>query len=122
MGLDRRALNLEFYENSFSLAWVLLYRGLKSRLSCLWEKEFEKSHGGVIFYLMNKSRVLSCGSCDTGKGEHLGGSAVECLPLAQVRILGSWDRVPHQAPSREPASPSAYVSAFFPLCLSWINK
>ena len=41
---------------------------------------------------------------------HLGGSVVECLPLAQGVILGSWDRVPHQAPYREPSSPSAYVS------------
>ena len=36
---------------------------------------------------------------------------VEHLPLAQVMILGSWYQVLHQAPSREPASPSAYVSA-----------
>ena len=42
---------------------------------------------------------------------HLGGSVVEHLPLAQVMILGSWDRVLHQAPHGEPASPSAYVSA-----------
>ena len=38
----------------------------------------------------------------------LGGSGVERLPLAQVAILGSWDRALHQAPHREPAS--AYVS------------
>ena len=43
----------------------------------------------------------------------LGGSVVGHLPLAQVMILGSWDRVPHQAPCMEPASPSAYVSASF---------
>ena len=42
---------------------------------------------------------------------HLGDSVVERLPLAQVVILGSWDRVLHQDPCREPASPSAYVSA-----------
>ena len=47
---------------------------------------------------------------------HPGGSVVERLPLAQVLILGSWDGVPHGAPCREPASPSAYVSAF--LCVS----
>ena len=41
----------------------------------------------------------------------LGGSLVERLPLAQVVILGSWDRVPHRAPCGEPASLSAYVSA-----------
>ena len=41
---------------------------------------------------------------------------IEFLPLAQVVILGSWDRVPH----REPASPSAYVSAS--LSVSLMNK
>ena len=39
-----------------------------------------------------------------------GGSVVERLPLAQVTILGSWDQIPHQAPCREPASPSVCVS------------
>ena len=39
----------------------------------------------------------------------LGGSVVEHLPLAQVMIPRSWDRVLHQAPHEEPASPSAYV-------------
>ena len=33
-----------------------------------------------------------------------GGSVVECLPLAQVVIPGSWDRVSHQAPCRSSAS------------------
>ena len=51
-----------------------------------------------------------------GKNGRLGGSVVECLPLAQGMILESWDPVPHQAPGRESASPSAYVSAS--LCLS----
>ena len=37
---------------------------------------------------------------------HLGGSAVECLPLAQE----ARDRVPRRAPCMEPASPSACVS------------
>ena len=46
----------------------------------------------------------------------LGCSVVERLPLAQVMILGSWDRVPRRAPRREPASPSACVSAS--LCIS----
>ena len=41
----------------------------------------------------------------------LGGSVVEHLPSAQVVIPGSWDRVPHWALRREPASPSACVSA-----------
>ena len=43
----------------------------------------------------------------------LGASVVECLPLAQGVILECWDQVPHWAPRREPASPSAYVSASF---------
>ena len=51
---------------------------------------------------------------------HLGDSVVEHLPLAQVMILGSWDRVPHLAPQEEPASPSACVSAS--LSVSLMNK
>ena len=38
------------------------------------------------------------------------GSAVGRLPLAEGVIPGSWDRIPHRAPCREPASPSACVS------------
>ena len=51
---------------------------------------------------------------------HLGGSVVECLPLAQGVIPGSQDGVPHRAPRKEPASPSVYVSAS--LCVSLMNK
>ena len=51
---------------------------------------------------------------------HLSGSVVEHLPLAQSVILGSQDRVPHQTPTRKPASPSAYVSAS--LCVSLMNE
>ena len=40
----------------------------------------------------------------------------ECLPLSQNVILRSRDQVPNWDPHREPASPSAYVSAF--LCVS----
>ena len=50
----------------------------------------------------------------------LGGSMVEHLPLAQGVIMGSWDRIPHRAPRREPAFPSACVSAS--LCVSLMNK
>ena len=60
------------------------------------------------------------GECMNRKSEHLGCSVVEHLPLAQVMILGSWDQVPYQVPHREPASPSAYVSAS--LCMSLMNK
>ena len=52
----------------------------------------------------------------------LGGSVVERLPLAQSMIPESQDRVPHQAPRIEPASPSAYVSAPLSLSLSLLNK
>ena len=45
------------------------------------------------------------------KEGHLGGSVVDHLPLAQVP-----DRIPHQAPLREPTSSSAYVSAS--LCIA----
>ena len=47
-------------------------------------------------------------------------SVTEHLSSAQVMIPGSWNWIPHQAPCREPASPSACVSTF--LGLSWINK
>ena len=43
-----------------------------------------------------------------------------CLPSAQGVIPGSWDRVPHWAPCREPTSPPAYVSAS--LSVSFMNK
>ena len=45
------------------------------------------------------------------RGGSLGGSAVEHLPSAQGITLGPRDRVPCQAPSMEPAPPSAWVSA-----------
>ena len=41
---------------------------------------------------------------------------VEHLPSAQGVTLESWDRVPHQAPCMEPASPSSS------LCVSLMNK
>ena len=51
---------------------------------------------------------------------HLGGSVVEHLPLTQGVIPESWDRVPYWARRREPASPSACVSAS--LAASFMNK
>ena len=45
-----------------------------------------------------------------------GGSVVECLPSAQGMIPGTWDRVLHRAPCKEPASPSACVSASLSVC------
>ena len=55
-----------------------------------------------------------------GSGGHLGGSAIELLPLAQGMIPEYWDRAPHQAACMEPASLSACVSAS--LSLSFMNK
>ena len=49
-----------------------------------------------------------------------GGSAVECLPVAQGMIPEYQDRVPYWASCMEPASPSACVSAS--LCVSLMNK
>ena len=63
----------------------------------------------------NKQKKLCFKKKKKRKG-HQGGSVVEHLPLAQVVIAGSWDQVLHQAPRREPASTSAYVSAS--MCLS----
>ena len=40
----------------------------------------------------------------------LGGSVAEHLPSSQGVTPGSWDRVPHQTPCMELASPPAYVS------------
>ena len=51
----------------------------------------------------------------------LGGSVVEPLPSAQVMFPGSWDRVLHQAPCREPAFLLPMSLPLF-LCLSWKNK
>ena len=51
----------------------------------------------------------------TTAGGHLGGSVSEHLPLAHVIPL-SWHPVLLQAPHRELASPSVYVSAS--LCVS----
>ena len=48
--------------------------------------------------------------------EHLGGLVVELLPLAQVVILWSWDRVLHWVPCRESASPP--MSLPLSVCLS----
>ena len=67
----------------------------------------------------NKKTLKKKKKNHTGRGS-LGGSAVEHLPLAQGAILESRDRVPRQAPSLEPASPSACVSAS--LSLSLMNK
>ena len=48
---------------------------------------------------------------------HLGGSVVERLPSAQAMILGSWDQVPHLAPSGSLLLPLP-MSLPFSVCLS----
>ena len=62
-----------------------------------------------------KPRQVESKTCALG---HVGGSVVEGLPSALGVIPGSQDRVPHWAPHRDPASPSAYVSAPLSLSLS----
>ena len=65
--------------------------------------------------------VMCCGTwLNKHAFRHLDDSEIERLPSAWVVILGSWDRVLHQAPRREPASPSACV--FASLSFSWMNK
>ena len=64
-----------------------------------------------FFCMVRNTETISTG--------YLGGLVVQQhLPLAQVMILGSWDRVPHPASRREPASLSACVSASLCVCLS----
>ena len=51
---------------------------------------------------------------------HLGGSIVQCLPLAQIMIPGSWDGAPHQAPC---SADSLLLPLLLPmLVLSLSNK
>ena len=50
------------------------------------------------------------------------GSVVERLPSTQGVTPESWDRVLHRAPRREPASPSAWVSASLWVSYEQIDK
>ena len=63
----------------------------------------------------NKTSREDVGQRENGGGR-LGDSAVWRLPSAQGVILETQDRVPHQAPCVEPASPSVSLS------LSLMNK
>ena len=73
--------------------------------------------------LLTVLHVLWCLAAEKFPGMgRLGGSAVEHLPSAPCVILETQDRVPHQAPSMEPASPSACVSASLSLSVSLVNK
>ena len=77
----------------------------------------------VIFFLHFSIHISHCGAktvyitaCGLSSVNYShpgapGGSVVERLPPAQGVTPGSQDRVPHWAPRREPASPSACVSA-----------
>ena len=84
---------------------------------------FKKKKDFIYLFLRDTERGVEtqaegeAGEPDVGLNPRTpGGSVVEHLPWAQGVILGSWDRVPHRAPCREPASPSAWVSAS--LCVS----
>ena len=67
--------------------------------------------------LWEASNSGCCSNNTTSLARRLRGTVVEHLPSAQGVILEFWDRVLHQALCMEPASLSAYVSAFS-LCLS----
>ena len=75
---------------------------------------------GVLTKGTQRKSVRSVNLPRTRGMGRLGGSAVERVPSAQGVIPGSWDRVLHQALRREPASPSACVSAS--LYVSLMNK
>nr|XP_055195631.1 prostaglandin E2 receptor EP3 subtype isoform X1 [Nyctereutes procyonoides] len=62
-------------------------------------------------YLLLRKILLRKFCQNSDLSGRLAGSAVERLPLAHGVTPGSQDRLPHQDPHREPASPSACVSA-----------
>ena len=87
------------------MANVLVHQKLKQTSLMHLQQMFSWTQN----FTVQKLRVVGC----------LGGSEVERLLLAQGMILEYWDRVPHQAPCMESASPSTCVSAS--LSLSLIN-
>ena len=100
--MTRHQLDVE----NWSYSWAKAVR--LACTHCTWQISTQ----GNVTDAMVWSPLLEC----------LGGSVVEHLPLVQVMIPGSWDWVLRQAPHRELASPSAYVSVSLTVCLSWINK
>ena len=100
-----------------------------------YDGEEQVTGQGLDWDMVGENRALVCLGWGECKSRHVikphfknakmgtpGWLSVEHLPSAQGLIPGSWDRVLHQAPHREPASPSAYVSALFSVCISWLNK
>ena len=75
---------------------------------------------GFVLKMLKPRDEREFSGIEASREGRLGGSVVEHLPLAQGVILGSWDPVPYWDPPREPAFPSAYVSAFFSVSL--MNK
>ena len=120
----------EIYGVGISIKWLYIYffkwlYFLKQGLfvwyySLVFHLYFSSLHFESWVYRVTPFKPrISCWSRNLLMG-CLGGSVVERLPLAQGVIPGFWDRVLPLAPCREPAFPSACVSAS--LCLSWINK
>ena len=84
-----------------------------------WPRLYNKSEPWIwiqIPWLPKQGAGVVAGDYQPSGPGTPGGSAVERLPSAQGVILGSRDRVPRRGPCRDPASPSACVSAS--LCVS----
>ena len=92
----------------------------KTKRGCSGEAGWEENQRMCGLEEGRRSQIMKGFDCLPQKviGGHLGGSEVECLPLAQGVIPWSQDRAPHRTPCMEPASPTAYFSACLSLCVS----
>ena len=77
---------------TFSLSYLQTFASLSSLAAIpLANERMRKMWGGVSFWGRWSPSLKGAHQ------GHLGGSVVECLPLAQVVILESWNQVPHHA-------------------------
>ena len=92
-------------------ALVFLFEAIRHSTGWAWVAGDRMPYPSLPFSPneMSASQIKSA-DCPEAPG-WLSGLSIQLLLSAQVTVSGSWDRVPHRAPCREPASPSAYVSA-----------